>query len=236
MGPNKHFEVFGTLTKTENVFTIDHKILPGTLVFEALKPFPGYYSDSPAGTKPVYMYLALEKQYELEEIVRASQNVQLGFDLNFDAGKGFIQVFDTTYNVLRVRHLKNYNLLEKLQRSFVENGINFLKKSKKYHDELVKIKIIKFFVLEEIAAKIYLDKREKKHAYFEIPRFLNWDDFIELTNKVKYNWGESKFDAAKASFYYDGELHEAIRIYSDKIGLEYLQELRKLYQEKSVTV
>ncbi|HAQ21521.1 MAG TPA: hypothetical protein DCR40_20170 [Prolixibacteraceae bacterium] len=232
MKQNKRFEVFGTLTKTETVFTIDQKILPGTLVFEALKPFPGYYSDSPTGAKPVYMYLALEEQYELEDILRASQSVQLEFDMRFDAGKGFLQVFDTKYNVLRVRHLKDYNLLEKLQRSFSENGIHFLHKSKKYKDELVKIRIIKFFALEEIAEKIYQDSREKNHAYFEIPRHLKWEEFESITKKVKYNWVESKFDAALASFYYDGELHEVIRIYSDKIGLEYLIELHKLYLEK----
>ena len=232
MEQNKRFEVFGTLTKTETVFTIDQKIIPGTLVFEALKPFPGYYSDSPTGAKPVYMYLALEDQYELEDILRASQKVQLEFNMRFDAGKGFLQVFDTKYNVLRVRHLRDYNLLEKLQRSFTDNGIHFLHKSKKYKDELVKIRIIKFFDLEEIAEKVYLDKREKKHAYLEIPRHLNWDEFDALNNKVKYNWVESKFDAAKASFYYDGGLHEVIRIYSDKIGPEYLLELRKLYLEK----
>ncbi len=232
MEQNKRFEVFGTLTKTETVFTIDQKIIPGTLVFEALKPFPGYYSDSPTGAIPVYMYLALEEQYELEDILRASQKVQLEFDVRFDAGKGFLQIYDTKYNVLRVRHLKDYNLLEKLQRSFTENGIRFLHKSKKYKDELVKIRIIKFFSLEEIAENIYLDKREKNHAYFEIPRYLNWNEFEALNNKVKYNWVESKFDAAKASFYYEGELHEVIRIYSDKIGPEYLQELRKLYLDK----
>lgn len=232
MEQNKRFEVFGTITKTETVFTIDHKIIPGTLVFEALRPFPGYYSDSPTGVKPVYMYLALEEQYELEDILRASQKVQLEFDMAFDAGKGFLQVFDTKYNVLRVRHLKDYNLLEKLQRSFSENGIHFLQKSKKYKNELVKIRIIKFFNLEEIAEKIYQDRREKYHAYIEIPRHLNMDEFDALNNKVKYNWVESKFDAAKASFYYEGELHEVIRIYSDKIGPEYLMELRKLYLEK----
>jgi len=232
MEKNKRFEVFGTLTKAETVFTIDQKIIPGTLVFEALKPFSGYYSDSPTGAKPVYMYLALEEQYELEDILRASQKVQLEFDVRFDAGKGFLQVFDTKYNVLRVRHLKDYNQLEKLQRLFTENGIRFLHKSKKYKDELVKIRIIKFFDLEEIAEKIYLDKREKHHAYFDIPRYLDWEEFVALTNKVKYNWVESKFDAAKASFYYDGELHEVIRVYSDKMGVQYLQELRKLYLEK----
>ena len=154
MEQNKRFEVFGTLTKTEAIFTIDQKILPGTLVFEALKPFPGYYSDSPTGAKPVYLYLVLEEQYTLEEILRATQKIQLEFEIHFDAGKGFLSVFDTKYDVLRIRHLEDYNLLEKLQRLFVENGIQFLHKSKKLKDELVKIRIIKFFDLEEIVDKI----------------------------------------------------------------------------------
>lgn len=232
MEQNKRFEVFGTLTKTETVFTIDQKIMPGTLVFEALKPFPGYYYDTPTGSKPVYLYLALEEQYTLEDILRASQKVQLDFKAPFDAGKGFLQIYDTKYDVLRIRHLKDYDLLEKLQRSFSENGIHFLKKSKKYKDEVAKIRIIKFFKLEEVAEQIYLDKREKNHAYFEIPRHLSWEEFENVNNKVKYNWEESKFDAAKAAFYYDGELHEIIRIYSDKLDLEYLKALRKLYVEK----
>jgi len=232
MEQNKRFEVFGTLTKTETVFTIDHKIIPGTLVFEALKPFHGYYDDTPASAKPVYLYLALEEQFTLEEIIRASQKVQLEFKAPFDAGKGFLQVFDEKYNVLRIRHLKDYDLLEKLQQSFTANGIRFLHKSKKYKDEAVKIRIIKFFLLEEIAENIYLDKREKNHAYLQIPNYLNWDEFEAVTNKVKYNWVESKFDAAKASFYHEGQLHEVVRIYSKKIGPEYLKELHKLYLDK----
>lgn len=102
MEKNKRFEVFGTLTKTETVFTINHKILPGTLVFEALKPFSGYYYDTPMGAKPVYLYLALEDQFTLEDILRASQKVQLEFEAPFDAGKGFLQIYDAKYNVLRI--------------------------------------------------------------------------------------------------------------------------------------
>jgi len=216
----------------ESVFTIEQKILPGTLIFEALKPFPDYYYDNPMGAKPVYLYLALEEQYTLEDILRASQKVQFEFEAPFDAGKGFLQVYDAKYNILRIRHLKDYNLLEKLQRMFAENGIHFLQKTKKYKDELVKIKIIKFFKLKGIADNIFLDKREKNHAYLEIPYHLSWDEFEGLNNKVKYNWVESKFDAAMGAFYYNGELHELIRIYSDKIGPEYLQKLRKLFLDK----
>ena len=232
MEQNKRFEVFGTLTKTETVFTIDHKIMPGTLVFEALRPFPGYYSDSPLSAKPVYLYLALEEQYTLVDIIRASQKVQLEFNSPFDAGKGFLEIFDEKYNVLRIRHLRDYDLLEKLQRSYTANGIRFLHKAKKIKNELVVIKIIKFFNLEEISEGIFLDKREKYHAYIEIPCHLNWKKFDEVSNKVKYNWVESNFDAAKAAFYHEGELHEVVRIYSNKIAPEYLKELRKLYIDK----
>jgi len=232
MEQNKQFEVFGTLTKMETVFTIDQKIKPGTLVFEALRPFPGYYSDSPMSVKPVYLYLALEEQFTLIDIIRASQKVQLEFNAPFDAGKGFVEVYNEKYNVLRIRHLRDYDLVEKLQQSYTANGIRFLHKTKKLKDERVKIRIIKFFSMEEIAEDIFLDRKEKNHAYIKIPRYLNWNQFEEVTNKVTYNWMESKFDAAKGVFYHDGKLHEVVRIYSNKIGSEYLKELRKLYLDK----
>jgi hypothetical protein len=232
MEKNKRIEVFGTLTKTETVFTIDQKILPGTLVFEALKPFPDYYHDTPVSAVPVYLYLALEEQYLLEDILRTSQKVQLDFSAPFDAGKGFLRIYDEKFNVLRIRHLKDYDLLEKLQRTFDANGIHFLHRTKKYKDEPVRIKIIKFFSLEETAEDIFLDLREENHAYLKIPRQMSWEDFEAVNNKVKYNWVESKFDAAIGSFYHEGQLHEVVRIYSDKICPEYLVELRKLYLEK----
>lgn len=232
MEHNKRFEVFGTLFKTETVFTVDQKNLPGTLVFEALKPFPGYYDDLPQSAKPVYLYLALQEQYPLVDILRASQIIQSRFQAPFDAGMGVIHVYDEKYNVLRVRHLNDYNLLEKLQRSFEELGIFFLRKSKKLHNEVVKVRIIKFFLLEEIEEHIFLDRREENHAYLEIPQYLNWEEFDAVANRVKYNWMGSKFDAAKGALYYDGVLHEVVRIYSDQLATENLKEIRKLYLEK----
>jgi len=232
MEQNKRFEVFGTLTKTETVFTIENKILPGTLVFEALKPFSGYYDDMPQSAKPVYLYLALQEQYPLEDILRASQKIQDDFHSPFEAGKGFLHIYDEKYDVLRVRHLKDYSLLEKLQRSFEEHGIHFLRKVKKLNNEVVKIRIIKFFSLEEIAESIFLDTREENHSYIQIPHHLNWQEFDTITNKVKYNWEGSKFDAAKGAFYYGGALHEIVRIYSEGGDKEYLQEIKKLYLGK----
>lgn len=43
---NKKLEVFGNLLKQEKLFPVEDKIVAGSLVFESLDPFPGYYSDT----------------------------------------------------------------------------------------------------------------------------------------------------------------------------------------------
>lgn len=226
-------EVFGTITKKESVFTINEKIKPGSLVFEALKPFPGYYHEMPFNnTKPLYMYLALQEHYPLEEIIRATEKVEKAFDETFDAGKGFLRIYNQLYYVLRVRHLNNYDQLGRLQEIYEQNGLKFIEKQKKAYEDEAQIKVVKFLNMHAIDDGIYIDNREEYHAYMEIPKHYNWDEFNELTNRVKYNWEESKFDAAAGSFYNQGKMHEVVRIYSSRIDLDYLQKLRKLYLEK----
>lgn len=232
MEQKNEIEVFGTITKKETLFTIDDKVESGNLIFEALQPFPGYYHDTPYDIKPIYMYMALQKHYPLENILRANQGVEKVFDEKFDAGKGFIRIYDVEYNVLRVRHLNRYDLIGALQKAYSLHGINFLSKNKKNLKEKARIKVVKFFSLEEIDPGIYLDKKEKFHAYIEIPESYEWDEFNELTNRVKYNWEESKFDAAVGAFYHQGRLREFVRIYSNKLSPEYLRQLKKLYLEK----
>ena len=232
MEQKNDIEVFGTIHKRETVFTIDDKVEPGTLVFEALEPFPGYYHETPFDTKPIYMYIALQEHYPLENIIRATERVEKVFDEKFDAGKGFLQIYNTSYNVLRVRHLNRYDLIGTLQKAYSDNGIHFSNKNKKSLKEKAQIKVVKFFNLKEIDEGIYLDNKEQFHAYIELPEFCEWNDFNDLSNRVKYNWQESKFDAAMGSFYYKGRLREFVRIYSNKISIGYLQKLKKLYIEK----
>lgn len=232
MEPQNAIEVFGTITKCETVLTITDKVLPGSLVFEAIAPFPGYYHEEPNCAKPVYMYLALQEQYPLIDMIRATEKVEKAFDERFDAGKGFVRIYNDTYNVLRVRHLKRYDLIGKLQQAYQEQGICFLQKTMRGLEEIAQIRVVKFFNLEKLDDGIYLDIRENFHAYLEIPKYYEWEDFNSLTDKVKYNWEESKFDAAMGAFHYNGKLHEFVRIYSNKLSLSYLQQLRRLYLQK----
>jgi len=232
MEPQNAIEVFGTITKQETVLTITDKVLPGSLVFEAIAPFPGYYHEAPDTDKPVYMYLALQEQYPLIDMIRATEKVEKIFDERFDAGKGFIKIYNDTYNMLRVRHLKQYDKIGKLQQSYQEQGLFFLQKTRRGLEETAQIRVVKFFNFEQLDEGIYLDTKEAFHAYLEIPKHYEWEDFNDLTNKVKYNWDESKFDAAAGAFHYKGRLHEFVRIYSNKLSLNYLQQLQKLYLQK----
>ncbi len=232
MEPKNAIEVFGTIKKQETVMTIDDKVQTGTLVFEALEAFPGYYHETPFGANPIYMYLALQEQYPLMDIIRATQKVEKEFNEKFDAGKGFVQLVDTTYNVLRVRHLNRYDLIGDLQKAYNKQGIYFMMKSKKGLEAVAQIKVVKFFNLTPVAEGVYLDNKEEYHAYIELPKELSWEDFNALTNRVKYNWEDSKFDAAVGAFIHNGQLHEFVRIYSQKLSVDYLENLRKLYLEK----
>ena len=80
MGNNKKMEVFVNLTKADTIVAIDDKILPGSLVFDSLNPFPGYYHDSPTNVRPIYIYMVLDHQYPLEEIIRATQNIEKAYN------------------------------------------------------------------------------------------------------------------------------------------------------------
>lgn len=232
MEQKNEIEVFGTINKRETVFTIDDKVEPGTMVFESLEPFPGYYHETPFDTKPIYMYVVLQEHYPLESIIRATQEVEKVFDEKFDAGKGFLTIYNTTYNVLRVRHLNRYDLIGTLQKAYSENGIHFSGKHKKNLKEKANIRVVKFFKLEEISEGIFLDKKERFHAYIELPEHFEWEAFNDLSNRVKYNWEGSKFDAAVGAFYHQGRLREFVRIYSNKLSLDYLEQIKKLYYEK----
>lgn len=232
MGNNKKFEVFVNLTKNDTVLAIEEKIMPGSLVFDSLNPFPGYYHDSPTNSRPIYIYLVLARQYPLEEIIRATQFIEKEYDWNFDAGKGYMTIGSEFLNVIRLRHLPELDMVVKIQEAYVKHGINFLMDKKLKGLLEVKVKIVKFLNLEEIGPGIYLNIEDSTFAYIEIPKYLHHEAFLKVSMDVKYNWDGHEFDAARGSLYSTGKLSEVVRIRSNKMDLEYLTKIQRLYIEK----
>ena len=68
MGNNKKMEVFINLTKKDSVVAIDDNILQGSLVFDSLNPFPGYYHENPTNSKPIYIYCKYTLDYLIFQI------------------------------------------------------------------------------------------------------------------------------------------------------------------------
>jgi hypothetical protein len=229
---NKKMEVFSNLVKQETMFPLEDKIIPGSLVFESLNPFPGYYSEGPDDTPPLYLYLALDKPYRLEELLRATQQVEPSFEENFDAGKSILMIGGDEFPAIRLRHFSDYNSLLPLQEAFTKHGIGFLKRTKRKGQYTALVRIVKILYIKQVEPHTYIDLKEDFHGYIEIPKCLTWDQFEYVTKLVKYNWFGSKFDAAHGSFYYEGRLHEFVRIYSDQMDTDYLQDIRSLYLEK----
>lgn len=232
MTNNKKTEVFVNLTKSDTVVAIEEKILPGSLVFDSLNPFPGYYHEGPTNARPIYIYMVLAKQYPLEEILRATQNIEKEYNWDFDGGKGYMTIGSEYLNVIRVRHLPQLDLVQKIQEAYVKQGVEFLMHKKLKGKLEAQVKIVKFIHLEKLEEGIYLNSDEPTFGYIEIPKYLHYEAFVKVTMDVKYNWEGHEFDAASGSFYKDGKLFEVIRVRSDKIDKQYLKEIKQLYYDK----
>jgi hypothetical protein len=233
MEENKNMEVFANLTKNVTIVSVEDKVLHGSLVFEALNQFPGYYHEEPMHGQPFYIYLVLDRQYPLEEILRATQNIEKEYnDWSFDSGKGYMHIGSQMLNVIRLRHLPEIDLVEKIQDAYMKQGIYFLMNKRLQGKLEAEVKIVKFLILDKLSEGVYVESNDHDFGYIEIPKYLKQDAFMKVSMDVKYNWDGHEFDAASGSFFKDGKLTEFIRIFSNKIDEAYLASLRNLYLEK----
>jgi hypothetical protein len=229
---NRKMEVFSNVVKQEVLFPLEEKISSGSLVFESLDPFPGYYHETPDSSPPLYLYLALDRQYRFEEILRAIQEVTPLTSEGFDACKAIITIAGEEIPAIRLRHFGGFDCVAPLQEAFKNHGLGYLRKSKRQGEYPSFVRIVKMLYLKQVEPHVYIDLKEDYHGYIGIPRYLSWELFESVTSRVKYNWMGSKFDTACGSFFSEGRLYEFVRVYSDKLDSGYLQDIRSLYLEE----
>lgn len=232
MAKQKHCEYFGSLEKIETFSTLSQNIIPGSLVFESLSPFMGYYNDLVKDNNTLYIYIIINRTYAVFDVVRAFQKVNNELDLKIDAAKAFVKFNDRSYNAIRVRHLENYERIYEIQEALVRNGISLLMTTDNQKNVSAHVHLKKIFCMSNISDSLYLDACEENHAYLEIDKTLTFDQFSTITQKVRNNWLDSKFDAALGYFMRKEEVVEFIRIYSDKLDEESLAKIQQLYKEK----
>ncbi|MPQ47524.1 hypothetical protein GCQ56_10960 [Marinifilum sp. N1E240] len=235
MAAENYVVKFGSLLKEETLEVIDNKILPNTIVLEATNPFPGYYEyydGFQKDVKPHYIYLVMDKKYDLEVFTRATQKIMSYFEANFHAAVGSITIFNDVYHVIRIRRLSTYDQVKELQASYKKEGIQLKSSGSIPHNSKAMIQLDKFFALDVIEDGFYKDHIEPNHGYFTIPQKLSWEQFELLTKQVKYNMEMMHFDVSLGFIYDHFKAVDMIRVYAEDLSLDLMKKIKAKYLER----
>jgi ribosome-interacting GTPase 1 len=221
-------ETFGSIIKEENVKTVERGILPNTFVLENLGSFPGYYgAQIPINRNPDSIFLVLTKKESTEKILRITHDIKKKTKLLFEGTPASLCVHNTTYQTIRLRHLKEFDHIAEIQEYYRDYGISFAKTKKLEESSLIQVK--KIFQLEWITDRILKDLEDDMY-YLKINEQLNWSHFKKVTTQVRNNLHYSAYDAALAVIY-GVEVLDLVRIYSTTFTREELETLHNKYDE-----
>lgn len=228
----KHLiETIGYISKTETVRSIDHNIIPNTLVIENVEPFPGYHgSNLPNDQPPLSIFLVTQKRYVFEDISRISTKVRKQLNENFNSVYGYLKIYNENYHSIRIMGLNSFEKIAAIQKEYEKEGIKF--SNKKSINDCAIIKIQKTFILEEIEDGIYKDHDESDMTYLQIHRKISWNEFQKTTHHIKNNIEYSNFDAALGYIFRHSGIVDLIRIYSRNITHLQLKKLKNIYNEE----
>jgi len=230
MTRNSIVERFGGITKEEPVKSLPKDLVwNNTQVYEGINPFFGYYNDGPQVKNTHYLLLVLDGHHPFEVLARASDKLQKMVDFSFNATPASISFRQRTWQAIRVKNIKDYSHAIKLQELYNGEGVQFKSLSEVVAKEMAMIRLLKFFCLEQHPDGIYLDTLNPNVGYFNVPNYINWEDFKVLTKKVKYETSILFFDAATGFLAQTSKLGDFIRIYKEQMSYDRIVPIRDRY-------
>ncbi len=229
METNTIIQTIGGIAKVESLFTLTSHVMANTFVLDMEEPYPGYHGTNlPTNSKPISIFFITKDKYSTEHLLRINQNIKKYFEYKFDAVPGVICIQNEDLPCIRIREIDSYELLEELQNCFFSEGIKFMKKRTVKAKGVIQLK--KLFNIECIEDGIYKDLDDLSMFYVTLPRQVNWQMFVQITQRVRNNVDKqlANFDAALGAIYTKNILDVA-RIYSRETSLEKLRVIRKKY-------
>jgi len=225
-------EVVGHIIKEEQISLLKHQILPQTVVVNIDHPFPGFHGwDFNFTSKPRSVIILTAKLYSWAKILRAQAKYNQETAAKINASFAKIMIGKTVYYGIRIKGLTGYDAIPDLQKKLESYGFELLKNKKLKTEKPVSIKISKFFHIKSLDSKIYADKCIDDMFYIEIPEYLSWETFRQITEHVKRNVSNHNFDVAKGLFYKDDSVTDIIRLFKKGMTLELLQEIKQRYEK-----
>mgnify|MGYP000909551443 CR=1 FL=1 len=217
-------EISGYILKEELLKTVESSILASTQVLETVNPFNGYYSANPGEYVPRTVFLITQKEYKRDVIARMNQNIKNYLEIDFDADRAEVTLYNEPQHCIRIYDIQDYSKIELIQKAYQSEGIKFKTSTNKY-EGISQIKIWKEFLLQDNGNGIYINLSKSKMFYFKLPKHMSCVHFQTLVSKVKNNWTGNDFDAALGFFYRKNGAQDVVRIFSNHITPEMIEEL-----------
>ena len=228
MEPNEIIETIGSITKMEELCSIEQNTLRNTMVLRNLNPFPGFRTDlqkDDSFEKPVSIFIVLRYRYAPEKINRINKNLVSSRITECYPSTGEIITRNMILPCIRIKGLKDSESIPVIQNFFKRHDLKLMDYQKV--KSKARIKIFKSFKLVEIAEGLYRDLNEGEKVYIRIPQSLNWKKFEYISKKIRYNLKERNFDAAMGNIYRFCGPEDVIRIYDRNKSLKRALELKK---------
>lgn len=227
----KKHNFIGKVTLEEKVNFVKSANHPKALVIDIPSPLASYYTRFTNVHKPNSIVLVTKKVNSFENILRSTKNINSKYDLNLEGAKCEVKVGNRQYNGIRLKGVNRYTYIDDVLNKYSDEGFDFNTNKKIKNDELVLIRVNKFFDVEEISDTILKSVNDENEYYFKLDKPINWNEFKEKTKSIKHNINTIGFDIAKAILYNKGEISDIVRVVRPSLSLELVKEIEAKYND-----
>lgn len=225
-------ELIGKITLQENISPIERNKISGTFVIHIPNPLASYYSRFTEVNRPNSIVLATKNPVSFEKILRATKIINKERELNLNGAKCEVTIGRNKYSGIRVSGIDRYTNIDKVQTAYKEGGFEFHKNVRLSKGTDAMIRVNKFFNIVDVDESIYQSPNNKDRFYFEIPRYVNWSDFREMTFDIKNNISVTNYDIAKGIIYEKDGITDILRVIKPNISVDMVRQIREKYLDR----
>ncbi len=225
-------ELIGKITLQENVSPIERNKVNSTFVIHIPNPLASYYSRFTEVNRPNSIVFVTKNPVSFEKILRATKIINKEDNLDIDGAKCEVTIGRNKYSGIRVSGIDRYTNIDKVQIAYQKGGFEFHKNVKLGKGTDAMIRVNKFFDMLNVEDKIYQSPNNKDRYYFEIPKYVNWNDFREMTFDIKNNISVTNYDIAKGVIYEKKGITDILRVIKPNITVDMVRQIREKYLDR----
>ncbi len=228
----KTHNLIGKITLEEKINVINSKQHHNALIIDVPNPLASYYSNFAGIQQPNTIVLATKTPNSFENILRATKNINTSKNLNLNGAKCEALINGKIVNCIRLKGIENYAEIDHILDLYINEGFNFNANVKAKESDLVRLRVNKFFDLEEIDEAIFRSRRNPNRFYFKMNTADNFETCKQKIKHVKNNVLNNNFDAAHVILYNQGEINDVVRVIKPNFSAEEVYNIYKKYNQQ----